>query len=221
MNTGLGDVSNFALTFATHLRTPGGNEALLDTYHTERFAFARLLVSTTDAVFSRMTGPGLLSRIIRSVVIPYIAPLVARVKNLAPVVFGKTSQLAIAYPQSPISQDARGSGKVKAGDRLPYVEYTDGKVASNHDHLDGKGWQAHVYGDVRDGVEDAALSKLGVVVHRLQWDAEAGDEGLVKGDVYLVRPDGHVGLTLGRGVAGKEDALRDYAEKWGVALLGR
>ena len=57
MNTGIGDAINLAWKLAAVLS--GGAEAkLLDSYETERIAFARKLVATTDRVFSFRHGRG-------------------------------------------------------------------------------------------------------------------------------------------------------------------
>lgn len=216
MNTGLGDVTNFAWKFATHLQTPGGNEVLLDTYHAERFGFAQQLVKTTDAAFTHMTSASYTSIFIRSVVMPRIFPLIAKVVDVAGKMFGRTSQLGIAYPQSGLSVNVANIGKVKAGDRLPYVEYSkeNGEMASNHATMRAVGWQAHVYGgaDWADVMNDE-----GVPMHRFEWDDAAAEKGLARGAFYLVRPDGYIGLILGKQDQGAAGVLEGYMAKWGVA----
>ena len=57
MNTGIGDAINLAWKLAAVL-SGGAEPKLLDTYETERIAFARRLVSTTDKVFSFVTAQG-------------------------------------------------------------------------------------------------------------------------------------------------------------------
>jgi 2-polyprenyl-6-methoxyphenol hydroxylase-like FAD-dependent oxidoreductase len=55
MNTGIGDAINLAWKLAAVLNSSAGE--LLDT-ETERIAFARRLVSTTDKVFTFVTAEG-------------------------------------------------------------------------------------------------------------------------------------------------------------------
>src|SRR6266571_9219105 len=65
MNTGIGDAINLAwklkAVLAGHAR-----DDLLDTYEIERIAFARLLVQTTDRVFTLATAEGKLADLIRT-----------------------------------------------------------------------------------------------------------------------------------------------------------
>ena len=213
MNTGLGDVTNFAWKFATFLKT--GNEALLDTYDTERSAFARLLVRTTDRAFTTLTGKTNLSQMLRTFVMPTVIPLVLKVVDPAPTLYARTSQLAIAYPKSPLSVNTKVGGKVKAGDRLPFVEDADDKTdrRGNHKPLDGKDWQIHVYGDVATNA--AELDQLPVVLHVYSWNASLKAKGLVKDAIYLIRPDGYIAMASGKLPSG----VKEYMDKWGVGVL--
>src|SRR6202012_4952456 len=64
MNTGIGDAVNLAWKLAAVIRGRA-KPAILDTYESERIAFARLLVSTTDRLFQVAIGRDLKTRIIR------------------------------------------------------------------------------------------------------------------------------------------------------------
>src|SRR5256712_13723132 len=61
MNTGIGDAVNLAwkLAAVVHGQAPA---ALLDSYETERIAFARRLVATTDQAFKAVTSRGAVAR---------------------------------------------------------------------------------------------------------------------------------------------------------------
>ena len=69
-----GDAVNLAWKLAAVL---GGraNPVLLDSYEAEQIPFARSLVRTTDRVFEAVVGRGLFSRLVRSVLAPFIMPL--------------------------------------------------------------------------------------------------------------------------------------------------
>src|SRR4029077_10090566 len=69
MNTGIGDAVNLAWKLAAVL---GGraDASLLDTYETERIAFARRLVATTDEAFTGVTSDGALARLVRLHIVP-------------------------------------------------------------------------------------------------------------------------------------------------------
>ena len=55
MNTGIGDAINLAWKLAAVLRG-NADAAILDSYETERIAFARRLVATTDRAFTGVTS---------------------------------------------------------------------------------------------------------------------------------------------------------------------
>ena len=71
MNTGIGDAVNLAWKLAAVLQQRAAG-SLLRTYEPERIAFARRLVATTDRVFTVITAPGGLARIVRTKLVPAI-----------------------------------------------------------------------------------------------------------------------------------------------------
>jgi 2-polyprenyl-6-methoxyphenol hydroxylase-like FAD-dependent oxidoreductase len=78
MNTGIGDAVNLAWKLAAVLR--GGSPALADTYESERVAFARRLVATTDRAFTIITSRGRRARWVRLSVAPRVIPILASLK---------------------------------------------------------------------------------------------------------------------------------------------
>jgi len=215
MNTGLGDATNFAWKIATAWNNPELDE-LLDTYDVERAAFARSLVSTTDDVFTNITAPGIFGRFVRTIVFPYLLPFVTWIFDVRPLIYHRISQLAISYPDSPISLNVGSpTGTIKAGERLPWVPrvtLSGVEKESNLVPLTEVGWQAHVFGDAPWA--EPALSVHDVPLHSFEWCDEGGKKGFGRDVVYLVRPDGQVGLVLG----GKDgvEAMGEYMRKWGV-----
>ena len=77
MNTGIGDAINLAWKLTAVL---GGSapDRLLDSYETERIAFARRLVKTTDRVFTLATAEGNIGSIIRTRIVPVVLPALAK-----------------------------------------------------------------------------------------------------------------------------------------------
>ena len=63
MNTGIGDAINLACKLKAAL--DGAPDALLDSYETERIAFARQPVKTTDQAFTLVTAGGEFANLIR------------------------------------------------------------------------------------------------------------------------------------------------------------
>ncbi|MBY0492996.1 MAG: FAD-dependent monooxygenase [Cyanobacteria bacterium] len=186
MNTGIGDAVNLSWKLAAVLRRRAG-ESLLETYEPERIAFARRLVATTDRVFTVVSAPGGFARIVRTKLVPVIAPYVTRIAALRRFIFRIISQIRIEYRHSALSEGEAGS--VHGGDRLPWVELPSG--ATNFAPLASLDWQVHVYGGARRDLADAC-SQLGLALHCFGWTAKMAAAGFERDALYLIRPDGYV-----------------------------
>lgn len=226
MNTGLGDATNLAWKLAQVYHSQLGHDddrldALLDTYDTERSAFARTLVQTTDYVFQILTSNSWASYFMRNWLVPYVLPFVLKWSYLAPIFYVRVSQLGIDYRSSKFSQMiGQTKGKVRPGDRLPWVERLrlDGEQEEidNHVLLRKACWQGHVYGCVEPFVKEV-LEDVRVPLCMFTCTQEASQKGLGRDELYLVRPDGHIGLVFAsRGVEGKNE-LQQYLREWVVA----
>jgi len=191
MNTGLGDAVNLAWKLAAVLDARA-DEALLDTYASERMAFAHRLVATTDRAFVAASSPTRWARFVRLTLVPLLMPPLFRFTLVRRLMFRTVSQLGIHYRQSAIS-DGRAGG-VRGGDRLPWIR-VDEKSApdgDNHAVLAGLEWQVHVYGTPREDLrETCAQRALPLHVFPLPASRRAR-AGLRRDALYLVRPDGYV-----------------------------
>ena len=188
MNTGIGDAINLAWKLQAVLagRAP---DALLDSYEEERVAFARRLVATTDKVFTLATAEGRIADILRTRIVPIVLPALTRFEAVRDFIFRTVSQITISYRHCDLNAGA--AGHVHGGDRLPWV-VADG--LDNHASLAAPEWQAHVYGTARPDLSvwcEAHDVPLTVFAWRQQHD----DVGLVRDAVYLLRPDGYIGLA--------------------------
>lgn len=142
MNTGLGDAHNLAWKLAGVLNGEA-DDRLLDSYEAERRPFAQALVRTVDRTFRLATRDALLNRFLRGRVVPGVMGRVLRrtaaetlttgTPTLVPPgrapwfprrLFGVVSQLGVRYPASPLSRGR--AGRVRGGDRLPYVPFGEG-----------------------------------------------------------------------------------------------
>jgi len=188
MNTGIGDAVNLAWKLAAVLKGETG-AAILDTYEPERIAFARRLVETTDRGFTIVTRQGGVARVVRTRLVPIIAPAVFRLPAMRRLLFRTVSQINVSYHDSVLSEGKTGA--VVAGDRLRWIR-TNG--ADNFTPLASLRWQVHIYGRARDGLA-AACSDLGIELHEFHWNGAARDAGFREGALYLIRPDGYVGLA--------------------------
>ena len=165
MNTGIGDAVNLAWKLAAVLNG-GAADSLLDTYEPERIGFARRLVATTDRVFTLVTDQGPIAWLVRTRLVPLLAPLLFRLAAVRRFLFRTVSQIGVNYRDSPLSEGAAGS--VRGGDRLPWVE--TGPNEDNFAPLTSLAWQVHVYGEPRRGVAEAC-AELGLPIHAFAWHA--------------------------------------------------
>lgn len=211
MNTGVGDAVNLSWKLASVLR--GSRADLLDTYATERMAFARRLVATTDNAFTVATKPGRVAAVVRTRVFPAVVGALFGVTPFRRWLFRTVSQIAIEYRTSAISVGRAGS--VHGGDRLPWVDL-DGQRGGmdNFASLQSLDWQVHVYGEADPALTDAC-KRLGLTLTVFAWSEAARHTGLARGATYLVRPDGYVALATESDPATR---LAGYFDTRGIKL---
>jgi 2-polyprenyl-6-methoxyphenol hydroxylase-like FAD-dependent oxidoreductase len=189
MNTGIGDAVNLAWKLAAVLNG-GAADSLLDTYEPERIGFARRLVATTDRAFTMVTAQGPIAWRVRTRLVPLVVPFLFRLAAVRRFLFRTVSQIGVNYRDSPLSEGAAGS--VRGGDRLPWVETAPDE--DNFAPLTALAWQVHVYGEPPRGVAEAC-GELGLPLDLFAWQPEMRRSGLMRGALYLVRPDGYVALA--------------------------
>ena len=197
MNTGLGDAHNLAWKLAAVLRGDAGAE-LLASYTLERRPFAQRLVRTTDSMFSLTSGKNVIAQLQRRL-LPRLLGWVlrgskvtgadeARPNPAGKFAFSTLSQIRLSYPHSPLSGGQ--AGRVKGGERLPYVP-----GSGNFAALETAALQLHSYGEASAAVRAWCDSHGGVALHVFPYSAAARTAGLLENAVYLVRPDGYIGLA--------------------------
>jgi 2-polyprenyl-6-methoxyphenol hydroxylase-like FAD-dependent oxidoreductase len=208
MNTGIGDAVNLAWKFAAVLNDDAP-ESLLATYEPERIGFARRLVATTDRGFTVVTKQGPVARWVRTRVVPVLARLLFRFAAVRRVLFRTVSQIGVNYRTSQLSAGAAGG--VRGGDRLPWVPLRgrDGRPADNFEPLESLRWQAHCYGEAPAEAR-AACAARGLPLHAFAWHPSMRRAGLRRNAVYLIRPDGYVGLA---DPTGRSAAVERYLEE--------
>jgi 2-polyprenyl-6-methoxyphenol hydroxylase-like FAD-dependent oxidoreductase len=204
MNTGIGDAVNLAWKLARSLKQPQCSP-LLDSYEPERIAFARQLVATTDRAFTAVISDSALARFVRTKAIPAIAPGLFRRPAIRRFVFRTVSQISVNYRGGPLSRGA--AGKLRGGDRLPWVEGDAGEE-HNFAALTSMDWQMHVYGDAAAGLQALADSR-NIPLRVFHWNPHAERAGLKRNASYLIRPDGYIGLADSAGGAAAIGAYLD------------
>jgi 2-polyprenyl-6-methoxyphenol hydroxylase-like FAD-dependent oxidoreductase len=188
MNTGIGDAINLAWKLAAVL-TGQATEVLLDTYETERRAFARTLVATTDKGFSLATAQGPTADFVRTRIVPLIAPAIFHVQAARTFLFSAVSQILIAYRDSALSEGKVGA--LKGGDRLPWVRTGQGDNFDSFGHI---GWQVHVYGTA-SGPLASWCTGHHIALQVYPWQSAYASTRLRQDALYLLRPDTYIALA--------------------------
>jgi 2-polyprenyl-6-methoxyphenol hydroxylase-like FAD-dependent oxidoreductase len=207
MNTGIGDAINLAWKLKSVL-AHGASDALLDTYETERRAFALKLVATTDKAFTLATASGRFAGFIRTRIVPLVVPTLFKIRASRNFMFRAVSQIVINYRGSAISSGKAGA--LMGGDRLPWISGPEG---DNFDTLRSIGWQVHVYGTPNQPLSEWCRN-AGLALHAFPWRRSCRDAGLICDAMYLLRPDTYIGLA-----ADEQDPalLRNYFADHGIS----
>ena len=203
MNTGIGDAINIGWKLSSVLKH-GFSESLLDTYDPERRAFAKVLISTTDSAFQKITAPN--SRLMS--LFKWFLPLAIRRLTTNPLtrkrLFKTVSQVHIGYEDSALSSGK--VGKHRAGQRLAWDP-----SGANYTPLEGMGWHVQVYGSASSEVLEWARTR-GFPVHEIALNDSLKKRGFRSGNYYLIRPDGHIAVAVD--AKGVTAALKKFDEKF-------
>jgi 2-polyprenyl-6-methoxyphenol hydroxylase-like FAD-dependent oxidoreductase len=186
MNTGIGDAVNLAWKLADVVHGKAVSR-LLESYEIERRHFAKILLKSTDQAFSALVEKGPVNWALRRVFFPYMLPKALQSSRIKHIIFRTISQTRIDYHASPLSWSQVGS--LESGDRLPWVELLD-----NYAPLTERAWQIHIYGEAKAYL-DAKAQGLGLKLYTFAWTDSLLEFGLVKDAMYVIRPDGHLGLV--------------------------
>lgn len=129
MNTGLQDAYNLAWKLAGVV-TGQLAPAVLNSYTEERMPVAKELLNTTDKVFNIITSRSIFSNLLKRFVMPRGLKYMWSKPKLRTLFFKRVSQTGLSYRDSKINLHLGAVTKIKAGDRLPYVEIFDEKKQS-------------------------------------------------------------------------------------------
>jgi hypothetical protein len=204
MNTGIGDAVNLAWKLADVVQGRA-REDLLDSYETERIAFARKLVETTDKAFEGMVGEGWRSKFLRNWMMPHLAPALSHLVSFRKTLFQTLSQTRIKYRDSAISEGH--AGDLHGGDRMPWT-------GDNFGHDSALDWHVQLFGETTAELAHAA-ERLGLPVLNFPFNERAKVNGISERAVYLVRPDGHIALAVPHQ---DPDALSAFLTRIGLTL---
>ncbi len=210
MNTGIGDAVNLAWKIGAIIQDQAP-AAILDTYEPERIAFARRLVATTDRAFEFVSQRSFAATQVRTRIFPYLAAFLFRFNFIRSILYKTLSQTQIHYRGNAL---ARGTaGKLSGGDRLPWVRLPNG--SDNYASLASMHWQVHCYGALSATCQDI-FTKRKLPVHVFPWSDELKSTCLQRNKVYLIRPDGYIGLIAGQD---EINPISTYLNHWNIGIV--
>jgi 4,5-epoxidase len=196
-NTGLGDAENLGWKLGL-VATGRADQALLDTYDAERRTLAAKVLAATSGAVDVMLPDRRWKRALRDLVVMplFRLPVVQR------RVWQLASQLNITYRHGPIAGSAWPlSSRPRSGDRMPDIECrrADGGVGPLHSALAGRWAVVAADPNAAEPFRAAVAARLGDDQVVVLIAARPG------ADVFVVRPDGHVGWR-GHGETGRLSA---------------
>jgi hypothetical protein len=134
-------------------------------------------------------------------------PLLFKFKTVRRFMFRTVSQTAVNYRGSSLSEGR--AGPVHGGDRLPWVTTElNGLAKDNFAPLATLAWQVQVYGDATADIK-AVCDARKLPLHVFPWNPEMKQAGLRRNAIYLVRPDGYIGLV---DASGSSSAITSYLD---------
>jgi 2-polyprenyl-6-methoxyphenol hydroxylase-like FAD-dependent oxidoreductase len=210
MNTGIQDAFNLAWKIKwsiEHLHS----KALLQSYHEERYPIARNLHNSTDKFFQLLMIQNKVMDLLRVYIFPFSFRLLAN-KVFLRILFRRVSQIAIKYRHSSLSKNYWSGkfslGSPKAGDRAPWAEIAwRGQGMGLYRKMDYRYFTLLITGLTSDYqsfkqlLQSLIANPLPLKVYFL---AEHENQSFyrtygVKGAaMYLIRPDGHIGIRSGK-----------------------
>jgi hypothetical protein len=202
MNTGLQDAYNLAWKLALVV-SGKASAALLDSYADERIPVARQLLRSTDRAFALVVSDAKLAQLLRTRLFPKILALALRFERLQRLAFRTISQIGIQYRAGPLSQSLPGLPRAtpKAGDRFPWLRLKllpDGPAEDLFQRLDDTKFNLVMFGQP---APQTAASGPGDLLRTLAIPSDPSNEleleraRIPNPSFYLLRPDGHIGLS--------------------------
>ena len=188
MNTGIGDAINLAWKLRAVLAGKA-SDSLLNTFESERRAFALQLVQTTDRAFKFVASSGRVAQMVRTRLAPLVLPQMVKFDAVRAFLFKTVSQITLNYRDKGLDQGHAGS--VHGGERLPWLHAAG---VDNYEALKHIGWQVHVYGKAQDDLE-LWCRQHSIPLQIYPWSDTASAVGLRQDALYLIRPDTYVAVA--------------------------
>jgi hypothetical protein len=202
MNTGIQDAYNLAWKIAYTIKEEVKTN-VLQTYNSERSENAKHLLQTTDRVFDIMAGTNPLWNFIRLHIMTRFIGLLGRSASLKKRIFPFLSQIGIKYPANCLIVNS-AIGKVKAGVRMPFFIFSDGKQI--FDFLSEPSFKILFFGDDEKN-KSQQLSDIKIKIARYSFkEIPAVLFGNETNFYILLRPDNHISY-IGKDVSKCREVL--------------
>jgi 2-polyprenyl-6-methoxyphenol hydroxylase-like FAD-dependent oxidoreductase len=212
MNTGMQDAYNLAWKIAYTLRGEV-NRSVLHTYSSERGKNANHLLQTTDRMFDVMSGANPFLDFIRLNILTRIVGFLTRKATIKKRIFPLISQTAIRYSDNCLTVDSF-IGKVKAGVRMPFFIFPDGKQI--FDYLSEPCFKILFFSDSQPkAIQPWSDIKLRTVTYTFT-DIPASLFGKESNFYILLRPDNHISY-IGKELTKCRDVLNNISPQEVIA----
>jgi hypothetical protein len=212
ITTGMQDAYNLAWKLAQVLRE-GAPEALLDSYDEERRPAARAVLATTESNTRLLFATSPVGKWFRNrVFLPLLGtrPVQRRLVT-------RLSQLDMSYRGSSLSRQL-GRRRLRAGDRAPDVILQGAPPVALFTLLGRTRFVALLTREEDDLAR--RLTALGVETRVVAVDGDLRQlYGARSGDLWLIRPDGYVGLRCP--MARRDFVIAYLAQLWSSEALAR
>jgi 2-polyprenyl-6-methoxyphenol hydroxylase-like FAD-dependent oxidoreductase len=202
MNTGLQDAYNLAWKLALVI-SGKADDALLDSYEAERIPVAHRLLATTDRAFTLIVADTWVAGLLRTQIVARIAAFAMGFERVRRLAFLTISQIGIAYPESPLSRTLADlpQGAPRAGERFPWLRLkwsAGGAVEDLFGKLEDTRFNLLVFGQPAPPQSAAGTGdqfRVYIIPDDPHNAKELAHARIPSVSFYLLRPDGHVGLT--------------------------
>ena len=132
MNTGIQDAYNLAWKLAGVINGDI-SENILNSYAEERMPVARQLLSTTDRAFNIGLSDSWIMDQFKKHILPNVLRFLWDKQTFRNTFFKRLSQTGISYRDSKINLHLAKSERIRAGDRVPFIEIFDEKKKEETD----------------------------------------------------------------------------------------
>lgn len=210
MNTGIQDATNLAWKLALAIKMHINNK-LLDTYETERHPVGKILLKTTDQLFSLLTVKGFFISKLRNCLLYLIISFFFSKKNIEKRLFWFMSQLNIHYVKNQFNyeiienfHDAFKGGPCP-GYRAPNAPANASSLFALLTH---RPFNILLF-NKKEGQTNQLIEKLNVIIKNYKdwvkihtFVLSPANKilfkryGVVSLAIYVIRPDGYVGFRI-------------------------